>query len=149
MLYDRSVYQQIKIFCPLLRRNMSQPHPTVQQPQGLAVLLDKAQGCVLGLMCGDALGAAVEGFDRHEILKVAQEHCNGDAELRDFIPAVHMGSFVANPDPDLINAPPVPARSVTDVRFLPTGACGFSFLNGCPNSAILLRNLLASANQRP
>ena len=70
--------------------------------------VSRARGCILALMCGDALGAAVEGFDSEYIRDIARENCGGRDELSDFIPAVHMATHVANTSRDVINGPPLP-----------------------------------------
>lgn len=72
---------------------------------------------MLGLMVGDALGAAVEGFPQEEIRRLAKQKW-GTTTVEGFLPAVHMGTFV-----------PVagelgtyrPATQVKDVNFVPTG----------------------------
>jgi len=79
-------------------------------------LLKRARGCMLGLMVGDALGAAVEGFPRKEIRLLARERWGGDA-VEGFIPAVHMGTFVPGPEPGTYR----PAVRVADMNFVPTG----------------------------
>lgn len=79
-------------------------------------VLARARGCMLGLMVGDALGAAVEGFPRAEIRALAQKTwgCN---TIEGFIPAVHMGTFVPDSDPGRYR----PALKVSDTNFVPSG----------------------------
>jgi len=80
------------------------------------VLVSCARGCMLGLMVGDALGAAVEGFDRTEIRSLAQETWGTDT-IQDFIPAVPMGTFVPDKEPATYR----PAVAVHDMNFVAAG----------------------------
>ena len=48
----------------------------------------------MGGMCGDVLGAAVEGWPPRLIKKFAEEKGWRDGLIHDFIEAVHMGSYV-------------------------------------------------------
>lgn len=71
---------------------------------------------MLGLMVGDALGAAVEGFPQMEIRALAQERW-GTNTIEDFILAVHMGTFVSAGEPGMYR----PATDERDQNFVPTG----------------------------
>lgn len=77
----------------------------------------KARGCMLGLMIGDALGAAVEGWPQKEIRSLAQMTWGADF-IQDYILAVPMGTFVADK-----SAPAryLPAIHIKDTNFV---ACG-------------------------
>lgn len=75
-----------------------------------------ARGSIMGLLCGDALGAAVEGFPPDEIRRIAQSHWKGNL-FQDFILAVPMGTFVPAGSPAKYR----PATGVNDVSFVPTG----------------------------
>lgn len=80
------------------------------------IIARKARGCMLGLMVGDALGAAVEGFSRDEIRELAQETWGTDF-IQDYISAVPMGTFVPGQESGTYR----PAIGVRDVNFVPTG----------------------------
>lgn len=59
--------------------------------------MDKSRGCMLGILIGDALGAAVEGFPPAEIAELASSNgCNtpagGHPLLDRYLPAIHMGT---------------------------------------------------------
>ena len=41
---------------------------------------DRARGCMIGLLVGDALGAPVEGFPPQEISAIASEHCGNECK---------------------------------------------------------------------
>merc|ERR1719336_1067553 len=82
----------------------------------VGVAVPCARGCMLGLMVGDALGAAVEGFDRTEIRSLAQETWGTDT-IQDFIPAVPMGTFVPDKEPATYR----PAVAVHDMNFVAAG----------------------------
>lgn len=79
-------------------------------------IVARARGCMLGLMVGDALGAAVEGFPREEIRDIAQDRwgCN---TIEGFIAAVHMGTYVPAGEPGQYR----PAVQVRDCNFVPVG----------------------------
>lgn len=79
-------------------------------------LVRKARGCMLGLMVGDALGAAVEGWDRTTIRELAQTMWGKDL-IQDYISAVPMGTFVPGKEPGTYR----PALAVNDVNFVPSG----------------------------
>eukprot|EP00927_Polykrikos_kofoidii_P055000 TRINITY_DN49317_c0_g1_i1.p1 TRINITY_DN49317_c0_g1~~TRINITY_DN49317_c0_g1_i1.p1 ORF type:complete len:396 (+),score=79.86 TRINITY_DN49317_c0_g1_i1:67-1254(+) len=81
-----------------------------------AVVMSRARGCMLGLMIGDALGAAVEGFPTGEIRRLAQATW-GSNLIEGYIPAVHMGTFVSAGEPATYR----PAKEIRDVNFVPTG----------------------------
>jgi ADP-ribosylglycohydrolase len=55
---------------------------------------------MLGLMVGDALGAAFEGFPADEIKEIAMRTWNS-ARVEDYIPAVHMATYVSAGEPGL------------------------------------------------
>merc|ERR1719482_820220 len=77
---------------------------------------DRARGCMLGLMVGDALGAGVEGWPAEEIEALAQERWQSRL-VEDFFPAVHMASFVSAGQPGCYRA----ARPHEANGFVPTG----------------------------
>lgn len=57
------------------------------------ILISKAQGCFVGLLVGDALGAAVEGFPPEEICRVASSfNPNQSQFITHYMPAIQMGS---------------------------------------------------------
>lgn len=56
-------------------------------------LIDRASGCLLGLMVGDALGASVEGWPPEEIIRYMME-TTGQPLVKEYIPAIHMGTVV-------------------------------------------------------
>jgi hypothetical protein len=64
----------------------------MQKQQRDISLVDKAQGCFLGLLVGDALGTAVEGFPPSEISSLAQSVHPNCQFITDYIPAIQMGS---------------------------------------------------------
>lgn len=76
----------------------------------------RARGCMMGLMAGDALGASVEGWPQEEIRKLAQSRWNSNL-IQDFIPAVHMGTFVPAGEPGQYRE----AREIRDMNFVPCG----------------------------
>jgi ADP-ribosylglycohydrolase len=55
-------------------------------------IIRKAQGSMIGLLVGDALGASVEGFTSLEIARVAADHGCAGPFLDKYIPAIQMGS---------------------------------------------------------
>jgi hypothetical protein len=61
--------------------------------------VDRARGVILGLMAGDALGAAVEGWPADEIRRFAETQGWVDGLVQDFVEAVHMGTYVAGSEP--------------------------------------------------
>jgi len=78
----------------------------------------KARGCMLGLMVGDALGAAVEGCDRKEIRRLSKLTWGAGTQfVQDYVRAVPMGTFVAGPEPGTYRA----AFKSSDTSFVPTG----------------------------
>ena len=54
----------------------------------------RSRGVILGGMCGDVLGAAVEGWPANQIKRLAEKRGWADGLIHDFIEAVHMGSYV-------------------------------------------------------
>ena len=54
----------------------------------------RSRGVILGGMCGDVLGAAVEGWPAKHIRSLAEKQGWADGLIHDFIEAVHMGSYV-------------------------------------------------------
>mmetsp|Transcript_34061 Transcript_34061/g.43939 ORF Transcript_34061/g.43939 Transcript_34061/m.43939 type:complete len:423 (-) Transcript_34061:101-1369(-) len=58
------------------------------------VLINKAQGCFLGLLIGDALGASVEGFPPEEIseLALSLDDTQKNIFINKYIPSIQMGS---------------------------------------------------------
>lgn len=79
-------------------------------------LQERARGSILGLMIGDALGAAVEGFPQSEIRQLAQTAW-GSVHVEGFMQAVHMGTYVPGNQPGTYR----PATAVEDVNFVPQG----------------------------
>lgn len=87
-------------------------------------MVGRARGCMLGLMIGDALGAAVEGWPQQEIRELARKTW-GKELIQDYILAVPMGTYVpgnpANPketpEPGMYR----PALEVQDSNFVPAG----------------------------
>lgn len=79
-------------------------------------LKSKARGCMLGLMLGDALGAAFEGFPPSEIRALAKQTWGAEL-VQGFLEAVHMGTFVPGHEPGSYR----PATGVRDTNFVPTG----------------------------
>jgi len=79
---------------------------------------------MLGLMIGDALGAAVEGWPQQEIRELAKKTW-GKEFIQDYILAVPMGTYVpGNPaNPKEIPEPGMyrPALEVEDANFVPAG----------------------------
>mmetsp|Transcript_117965 Transcript_117965/g.334536 ORF Transcript_117965/g.334536 Transcript_117965/m.334536 type:complete len:371 (+) Transcript_117965:3-1115(+) len=71
---------------------------------------------MLGLMAGDALGAAFEGFPQEEIRSIARRTWGGDL-VEGFISAVPMGTFVPDKEPGTYR----PAVNVRDVNYVPAG----------------------------
>ena len=59
---------------------------------------NRARGCVLGLMVGDALGAGVEGWRADEIEKLCQERWQSSF-VEGYFPAVHMATHVSAGEP--------------------------------------------------
>ena len=79
--------------------------------------VDRAKGCVLGLMIGDALGAGVEGWPPSEIEALAKTLFRSDT-IDGFFAAVPMGTFVSAGQPGQYRE----ARGVADGQsFVPTG----------------------------
>eukprot|EP00820_Chromera_velia_P015642 Cvel_25467.t2-p1 / transcript=Cvel_25467.t2 / gene=Cvel_25467 / organism=Chromera_velia_CCMP2878 / gene_product=hypothetical protein / transcript_product=hypothetical protein / location=Cvel_scaffold2890:3278-4586(+) / protein_length=391 / sequence_SO=supercontig / SO=protein_coding / is_pseudo=false len=63
-------------------------------------LVDRSKGVLLGLMFGDALGAPFEGWPPSEIRSYALKELKSPSGLvNKFVEAVHMGTFVAGPEP--------------------------------------------------
>ena len=58
-----------------------QQHLRLDSSRKALHMVDRARGCIGALMCADALGAAVEGFDPKSIQEVAQQHCAGAEEV--------------------------------------------------------------------
>eukprot|EP00930_Biecheleria_cincta_P095616 TRINITY_DN87560_c0_g1_i1.p1 TRINITY_DN87560_c0_g1~~TRINITY_DN87560_c0_g1_i1.p1 ORF type:complete len:402 (-),score=51.24 TRINITY_DN87560_c0_g1_i1:73-1221(-) len=81
-----------------------------------AQIQERARGCILGLMIGDALGAAVEGFPQKEIRELAQLTWKSNC-IEDFLQAVHMGTYVPDGEPGTYR----PAKAVRDTNFVPSG----------------------------
>ncbi|CAE7234328.1 ADPRS [Symbiodinium pilosum] len=81
-------------------------------------LLSRARGCMLGIMVGDALGAAVEGLSRELVRRFAQGEWQTPL-VQDFVRAVHMGTYVS--DSGTLKGPFREARGVNDMAFLPPG----------------------------
>ena len=74
-------------------------------------LRSRARGCMLGIMVGDALGAAFEGYSQERIRKLA--HGEWQTPLvQGFVRAVHMGTYIS---------PGQLARGVDDMAFVPPG----------------------------
>lgn len=71
---------------------------------------------MLGLMVGDALGAAVEGFPPNEIRNLARDRWGCDV-VQGYVLAVPMGTFVPAGEPGKYRA----ATQVKDCNFVPTG----------------------------
>mmetsp|Transcript_118150 Transcript_118150/g.229701 ORF Transcript_118150/g.229701 Transcript_118150/m.229701 type:complete len:419 (-) Transcript_118150:222-1478(-) len=108
------MFAQVRQLCPPFLRQKGMP---VMADVGSAeVMVSCARGCMLGLMVGDALGAAVEGFDRTDIRSLAQKTWGTDL-IQDFLPAVPMGTFVAGREPATYR----PAMGVDDMNFVPAG----------------------------
>lgn len=76
----------------------------------------RARGCLLGLMVGDALGAAVEGFPTEEI-RLLCENKWGTSLVQGFVRAVHMGTYVSAGEPCQYR----PATGLRDTCFVPSG----------------------------
>jgi ADP-ribosylglycohydrolase len=58
-------------------------------------LINKAKGCFLGVLIGDALGAPVEGFPPELIVELVKSLNGGDKNemfLKHYIPAIQMGT---------------------------------------------------------
>eukprot|EP00929_Paragymnodinium_shiwhaense_P108104 TRINITY_DN74431_c0_g1_i1.p1 TRINITY_DN74431_c0_g1~~TRINITY_DN74431_c0_g1_i1.p1 ORF type:complete len:425 (-),score=51.96 TRINITY_DN74431_c0_g1_i1:412-1608(-) len=81
-----------------------------------AFVLSSARGCMLGLMVGDALGAAVEGWPQPEIRALAQKTF-GSNLIEDYISAVPMGTYVSAGEPGRYRE----ATEVRDCNYVPTG----------------------------
>lgn len=79
-------------------------------------LRERARGCLLGLMVGDALGAGVEGFPTSEIRSLAEQKWQSKF-VQGFFPAVHMGSFVPAGELSTYR----PAIKTKDGNFVPVG----------------------------
>ena len=79
-------------------------------------IVSRARGCMLGLMCGDALGAGVEGWPPDEIEKLAKGRWNSQL-VEDYIDAVHMASHVSAGEPGRYRE----ARPFETSGFVPTG----------------------------
>ena len=82
----------------------------------MALPASRARGCMLGLMVGDALGAAFEGFPADEIKEIAMRTWNS-ARVEGYIPAVHMATYVSAGEPGLYRA----ARPLEEAGFVATG----------------------------
>ena len=82
------------------------------------VLRSRARGCMLGLMVGDALGAAFEGLSRDRVRKLAEQEW-GTPLVQGFVRAVHMGTYVSTSG--TLQGPFREARGVDDMAFLPPG----------------------------
>lgn len=80
-------------------------------------LVDKARGCLLGLMVGDALGAGVEGWPSSEIKAFAQARWKQDL-VCEYFPAVHMGTYVRGKEPGTYQ---VALEANSGSNFVPTG----------------------------
>lgn len=58
-----------------------------------SLLASKAQGCMMGLLVGDALGTAVEGFPPEDISHLASSFNENQSQfITHYIPAIQMGS---------------------------------------------------------
>ena len=79
-------------------------------------LADRARGCVLGLMVGDALGAGVEGWPADEIEKLCQERWQSNF-VEGYFPAVHMATHVSAGEPGQYRE----ARWMENASFVPVG----------------------------
>lgn len=79
-------------------------------------MLSRARGCVLGHMIGDALGAAVEGFQQCEIRQFAQSVWSTDL-IQDHVLAIPMGTFVSAGQPGKYRS----AIGVDDNTYVPHG----------------------------
>lgn len=100
----------------------------------------RGRGCMLGLMVGDALGAAVEGFERKEIRALAQERW-GSHFINGFLAAVPMGTFVPGSEPGTYR----PARDVRDCNFVPVGpASNEAVARQCAREGMYTDDSLAS-----
>lgn len=86
-------------------------------PEVIENVRRKARGCMLGLMIGDALGAAVEGWPQEEIRRLAQMTWGADF-IQDYILAVPMGTFVADRSTP---ASYLPAIHLSDTNFVGSG----------------------------
>ncbi len=72
-------------------------------------IADRSQGCLLGLLVGDALGASAEGFTAENVAEIAASlpsYQHGYYPfLRQYIPAIHMGTVIPlSKCPNLINS---------------------------------------------
>lgn len=79
-------------------------------------LANRARGCVLGLMVGDALGAGVEGWPADEIEKLCQERWQSNF-VEAYFPAVHMATHVSAGEPGQYRE----ARWMENGSFVPVG----------------------------
>ncbi|CAE7241646.1 ADPRS [Symbiodinium natans] len=82
------------------------------------VLASRARGCMLGIMVGDALGAAFEGRSRELIRQFAQQEWRTTL-VQGFVRAVHMGTYTSMSG--TFKGPFQVARGVDDMAFLPPG----------------------------
>mmetsp|Transcript_29870 Transcript_29870/g.69484 ORF Transcript_29870/g.69484 Transcript_29870/m.69484 type:complete len:422 (-) Transcript_29870:146-1411(-) len=57
-------------------------------------LRERARGCLLGLMVGDAFGAAFEGCSQRHVRETARRRWSKSI-VTDFVRAVHMGTYVS------------------------------------------------------
>ena len=76
------VRKKYPTWCPARRKVMS------------ASIQCRSRGVILGGMCGDTLGAAVEGWPPTLIKRLAEKNGWSDGLIHDFIKAVHMGTYV-------------------------------------------------------
>ncbi|CAE7316565.1 Tbl3 [Symbiodinium sp. CCMP2456] len=81
-------------------------------------LRSRARGCMLGIMVGDALGAAFEGYSQERIRKLAQGEWRTPL-VQGFIRAVHMGTYISTGK--TLQGPFQLARGVDDMAFVPPG----------------------------
>lgn len=78
----------------------------------------RARGCMLGIMVGDALGAAFEGYSQERIRKLAQGEWQTPL-VQGFVRAVHMGTYISTGT--TLQGPFQLARGVDDMAFVPPG----------------------------
>eukprot|EP00427_Karlodinium_veneficum_P066144 CAMPEP_0169318090 /NCGR_PEP_ID=MMETSP1017-20121227/7095_1 /TAXON_ID=342587 /ORGANISM="Karlodinium micrum, Strain CCMP2283" /LENGTH=400 /DNA_ID=CAMNT_0009412331 /DNA_START=78 /DNA_END=1281 /DNA_ORIENTATION=- len=76
----------------------------------------RARGCMMGLMIGDALGAAVEGMSPICIQQMARQLFQSDL-IEDYILAVPMGTYVPADEPGTYRE----GRGANDNKFVNTG----------------------------
>lgn len=77
---------------------------------------ERAQGAMLGLLIGDALGAAVEGWPASEIRRFSEKTFGGHF-VTGYVPAIHMGTVVGLKDRIGYKW----ASEVEDMNFVGTG----------------------------